>query len=147
MRLPAPLLVLLLAAAALRAGAADAPIPEASEDYVLHCSACHAFDGAGVPGVVPTLHGIALLLDAPGGRAYLAQVPGVAQAPLSDARLARLLDWVLLSFSGATPEPPYSAAEVGALRATPLRDPAPVREALLATRPPRPDAGGASEAQ
>ncbi len=142
---PASALASLLLALALRAGAAEAPAADASEDYLLHCSACHALDGTGVPGVVPTLHGLAPLLQAPGGRSYLARVPGVAQAPLSDARLARLLNWVLERFSSVEPEPRYGAAEVGNLRASPLRDPGPVREALLAGPPRAPGAGEQGE--
>jgi hypothetical protein len=74
--------------------------------------------------------GVASLLDAEGGRAYLGRVPGVAQAPLSDARLARLLNWVLAHYSDRAPAPPYSAAEVAALRQTPLRDTRAARAAL-----------------
>ena len=97
---------------------------------MLHCAACHRLDGTGTPGVVPSLHGIGGLLATPEGRAYLARVPGVAQAPLSDERLARLLNWVLAEFSGTAPTPGYTAREVGALRLNPLRDPASVRETL-----------------
>lgn len=109
------------------------PGPEAApvwEDYALNCSACHGLDGAGVPGVTPTLHGLAALLAAPGGRAYLGSVPGVAQAPLSDARLARVLNWVLERYSGALPDPPYTAAEIGELRKMPIRDTVSARNAL-----------------
>lgn len=108
------------------AAPAAADEPAAAEDYALHCSACHALDGSGL-GFVPGLHGLAPLLAAPGGRAYLVRVPGVAQAPLSDERLARLLNWVLRRFSDARAEPPYAAAEVARLRASPLRDPAAAR--------------------
>ena len=125
----------MLVTSAAGAEAADAPRAEPTEDYTLHCSACHGLDGAGTPGVVPTLHGLGDLLDTSGGRSYLARVPGVAQAPLSDARLARLLNWVLKRFSAVQPKPLYTAAEVGALRASPLRDPASARRALVpATR-------------
>jgi mono/diheme cytochrome c family protein len=96
--------------------------PPVREDYTLHCSGCHGADAAGTAGVAPTLHGLASLLESDGGRDYLARVPGVAQAPLSDARLARLLNWVLSEFSGTAPVPAYSADEVGRLREQPLRD-------------------------
>ena len=75
------------------------------EDYLLHCTACHGTDGAGTPGVTPGVRDLAAILAVDGGRAYLARVPGVAQAPLSDARLARLLNFVLEHYSGVTPEP------------------------------------------
>ena len=108
----------------------SAGAPPASEDYLLHCSACHGPDGTGTPGVTPSLHGLASLADTPEGRRYLARVPGAAQAPLSDARLARLLNWVLARFGGGAPTPPYSGAEVGPLRRDPLRDPVAARAAL-----------------
>jgi mono/diheme cytochrome c family protein len=110
-----------LGAALAVASAADAaPLPR--EDYVLHCSGCHRADGAGVPGVVPPLSELAPFLTTPAGRAYLVRVPGVAQAPLGDERLAALLNWVLREMSGAQLAPVYDAREVGALRARPLRD-------------------------
>jgi len=96
-----------------------------TEDYLLHCSACHRTDGTGTPGTVPTLVGVGSLLAEAGGREYLVRVPGVAQAALSDERLARLLNWVLAEFSAV--EAGYSAAEVARLRAAPLRDPASAR--------------------
>jgi len=101
-----------------------------AEHYALHCSGCHGPGGRGTPGTTPSLHGLAALAATPEGRAYLARVPGVAQAPLDDADLAALLDWVLARFSDAAPVRPWSAAEVGRLRDRPLRDPAAARRAL-----------------
>jgi len=97
------------------------------ENYLLNCSGCHGRDGVGVPGTVPDLHTMGRLFEAPGGREYLARVPGVAQAPMSDAALATLLNWLLDEFGGAPPSIPYEAAEVGRLRGEPLRDPLSVR--------------------
>lgn len=105
------------------------------ESYVLHCSGCHRVDGRGVPGVAPDLHEIGPLLATKAGRAYLGSVPGVAQAPVSDEELARLLNWVLTEFAGRAPEPAYSAQEIGTLRAKPLRDPLAARRALLIPKP------------
>lgn len=110
----------LAAALVLVASAHAAPGP--AEDYLLHCSGCHQPDGAGVPGLVPALSGLAPLLATPAGRDYLVRVPGVAQAALDDARLATLLNWVLREMSGQAPDPGYDAREVRALRARPLRD-------------------------
>jgi hypothetical protein len=75
---------------------------------------------------VPTLHGIDSLLTHPGGRAYVLRVPGVASAPLSDARLAALLDWVFTHF-GNDATPAFTAAEVAAARVAPLVDPVAAR--------------------
>lgn len=95
-------------------------------DYTLHCQGCHLSDGRETPGRVPALAGaLARFARVPEGRRYLARVPGVAQAPLDDAALAALLNWVLWRFD---PEGipadfrPYSAGEVGRLRRRPLSD-------------------------
>lgn len=53
----------------------------------------------------------------------IVQVPGAAQAPLSDARLAALMNWLIERFAGEKPDPPYTAAEVKQLRRSPLRNP------------------------
>ena len=41
---------------------------------------------------------------------------------LFDARLARLLNWVLERYASVPADPPYDAREIGALRSDPLRD-------------------------
>lgn len=111
------------------------PKPESREreNYLLHCSGCHGRDGRGVPGTTPSLHELAPLLARDGGRAYLARVPGVAQAALADAELAKLLNWVLAEFSNVTPTPRYAAAEVASLRANPIRDTVAARKRLSTT--------------
>jgi mono/diheme cytochrome c family protein len=99
-------------------------------NYAIHCQGCHLEDGSGMPGKVPALDGaLARLAATPEGRAYLARVPGVANAPLGDAELAALLAWTLRRFAGA--ETTFDAAEVGALRAAPLVDVAAARAKLL----------------
>lgn len=102
--------------------------PPEEVDYALQCQGCHLADGRG-SGDIPTLHGIGVLLAAPGGRAYLARVPGVANASISDERLAALLNWVLGRWSEGEFDP-YTAGEVGPLRRQPLLDPAAVRRLL-----------------
>ena len=115
---------------------ADSTAPRSEfESYVLHCSGCHRLDGSGVTGVAPDLREIGLLVRSRAGRAYLGRVPGVAQAPVSDRELARLLNWVLTEIAQTTVDPPYSAEEVGALRARPLRDPLAARRDLLTPKP------------
>jgi len=131
MRLRVVVVAALAAVLVVSTAAAAAP-PE--EDYVLHCSGCHRLDGYGTPGLIPSLHGLGRLLGTREGRVYLASVPGVAQAPLADNRLAALLNWVIVAFSGSPPAPPYTAAEVAESRRTPLRDPAAARAGLGARR-------------
>ncbi|WPN32335.1 hypothetical protein QMK54_11590 [Pseudomonas sp. P5_109] len=73
-------------------------------------------------------------LSVPGGREYLVQVPGTAQTALPDSDLARLLNWMLGSFSAAqipADFQPYTAAEVGTLRQHPLASPSVIQAHLL----------------
>ncbi len=112
--------------------AADQPLPE--EDYVLNCSGCHGPDGDGTRGVVPSLEDLGAIAALPGGRQYLARVPGVAQAPLSGGRLARLLNWLVERHAGAPPDPLYGAEEVTRLRRMPLRNASDVRRELDSRR-------------
>jgi len=113
------------------AGAASGP----ALDYTLNCEGCHRADGAGTPGSVPALRdSVARFLAAPGGREYLARVPGVAQAGLDDTALAAVLNWLLEHFDHAhVPSgfAPYSADEVGRLRKQPLVDVEGMRTRLL----------------
>jgi mono/diheme cytochrome c family protein len=100
---------------------------DARVDYILQCAGCHMQDGRGLPPEVPSL------VDTPGrmlataaGREYLVRVPGVAQAPIGDAELAAVLNWMLREFSASTlPREfaPYAAREVAALRRDVLGDP------------------------
>jgi hypothetical protein len=121
--------VLLLAAPAMAE-------PGLSSSYTLHCSGCHRGDGAGVPDKgIPNLADAGLYAGTPEGRAYLAQVPGISQSRLDDAAAASMLNYVLKRFSAAhLPEGfrPYTAAEVGVLRADKASDAARRRQVLLA---------------
>ncbi|MBM4268498.1 MAG: cytochrome c [Deltaproteobacteria bacterium] len=105
-------------------------------DYLLHCSGCHRPDASGTPGTVPSLFGIDRFARSEEGRAYLVGVPGVAQAPVSDERLAALLNWLVREHAAARADEaalPFTAGEVARLRAAPLRDPAPVRARVIGT--------------
>ncbi len=103
-------------------------------DFILHCAGCHKPDGSGSE-TVPALDEVGVVYAVPGGREYLASVPGAAQAPLSDQRLAALLNWILGEFGDTEPNPPYDGQEVHRLRARPLRDPVRQRNRLLGPRP------------
>jgi mono/diheme cytochrome c family protein len=95
-------------------------------DYAVTCQGCHRADGAGTPGTVPALAGsVGKFLRVPGGREFLVRVPGVAQAPLDDAALAAVINWMLARFGGDDVPgafAPYAAEEVGRLRQRPLTD-------------------------
>ncbi len=117
-------LALALAAVAGLAAAPVAGVEGPALDYTLDCQGCHRADGTGTPGSVPALAGsVAKFLRVPGGREFLGRVPGVAQAPLDDAALAAVLNWMLRHFDADDlPKDfvPYGAEEVGRLRRSPL---------------------------
>lgn len=100
-------------------------------DYILNCSGCHRIDGTG-SNVVPSLRDMRELIGKPGAREYWIRVPGTAQAPLSDERLAAMMNWLIERFLGKAPNPPYAAAEVRRLRSNPLRDPIAERKRIQA---------------
>jgi cytochrome c553 len=94
-------------------------------DWALDCQGCHRVDGGGSPRTAPAIAGeVAKYLQVAGGRAYLGRIPGIASSPLSDARLAELVNWMLFRFDRRDVPAnfrPYTAAEIGRLRARPLR--------------------------
>lgn len=96
----------------------------ARQNYMLNCQGCHLPDGSGSPGNVPKLNDfVGYFLHVPGGREFIAQVPGAANAPISNEELAGVMNWMLLNFSAKelpTPFKPYSADEIGELRKAPL---------------------------
>lgn len=137
MRPPATALALITALRALLApaGASAGEVSGAQLSYTLECQGCHRADGSGTPGSVPPLVGAGRFLRVPGGREYLARVPGVAQAPLDDAQTAAVLNWVLRRFSASdlpADFTPYTAEDVHRLRQTPLLDVEKERAKLLA---------------
>lgn len=102
-------------------------------DYLLHCGGCHLEDGSGDPPEVPDLRvDVAYMIGFEEGRAYLVQVPGSAQAPLSDAALAEVLNWLVDTYNpeleGAFER--FDADEVARHRAVRLLDPKRARAAL-----------------
>lgn len=112
------LLALVLSLLPLIAGA-ETP---AKTLYLLQCSGCHGTDGSGDPRVdVPPFPGFigAFLLDRD-GRSYITNVGGVMSAGLNDHDTARVLNWLLETFSGTSMPPggfkKFDAAEVRKLR-------------------------------
>jgi hypothetical protein len=131
--------VALAVASIARVAAAYGP----ETNYALHCQGCHLADGTGMPPRIPALAGaLGPFLRVPGGREFLARVPGVANAPLADAELATLLNWTIDHFDAAQRPAafaPYTADEVGRLRASPLIDVGVERRRLLdAAAPAKP---------
>lgn len=117
-------------------GVADEAL--ARQHYMLQCQGCHRPDGTGTMATAPPMTGVVgRFLQVPGGREYLARVPGVATAALSDRDLAELVNWTLYRFDAANVPAdfkPYTAEEVGALRRRPLRLEAKATRARLITQ-------------
>ena len=102
--------------------------------YVLHCQGCHLEDGRETPDSVPGLGSVGLFLQVPGGREFLIRVPGVANAPIDDAEVAALLNWMVEAFGGEQTPPSwvrYTAEEVASQRQLPLIEVEKTRAALL----------------
>lgn len=104
-------------------------------NYKVYCQGCHVPDGTGIPPEVPSLVAdMGRFLHVDGGRAYLVQVPGTSTAPLNNADIAALLNWMLETYArDSLPAgfQPYTAEEVAKYRAELLLDPAARRGALL----------------
>lgn len=102
--------------------------------YLLHCSGCHRVDGTGVDPVVPSLHNeLGRIVASPKGRDYMVRVPGASQAPISDAQLAEVVNWILTEFNAdtlASDFKPLTAKEVTRARKRVLADPLKYREEL-----------------
>lgn len=83
---------------------------------------CHQAEGAGTAMGVPALRDrVGYYFDLPGGRDYLLHVPGARNAPLPDADLASVLNWVVEQFAGRSlPDrwEPFTAREVAQARAS-----------------------------
>lgn len=84
--------------------------------YMIHCQGCHLPQGDGAVNRVPNMkHYLGNFLKISGGREFLIQVPGSANAPMNDYDLAQLINWMLNSFSPkllADDWQPYTAEEV-----------------------------------
>ena len=95
------------------------------QNWTLNCQGCHRPDGTGSEGTAPSIAGtVAKFLAVPGGREYLGRVPGVATSPLGNSDLAELMNWMLWRFDREhLPGDfmPFTAEEIGRLRAQPLR--------------------------
>jgi hypothetical protein len=103
-------------------------VPDAQrawQNWTLNCQGCHRPDGTGSAVTAPSLAGtVSRFLAVPGGREYLGRVPGVATSPLNNADLAELMNWMFWRFDKEhlpVDFAPFTAEEIGRLRARPLR--------------------------
>ncbi|MBV8910569.1 MAG: hypothetical protein JOZ89_07400 [Gammaproteobacteria bacterium] len=102
-----------------QSGLRVAPMPRAARTYAANCQGCHGEVGASAREF-PTLVGrVGYFARSNEGRRYLVQVPNVALNSGSDADIAAVLNWVLITYSRAQLPAhfrPYTAREVGELR-------------------------------
>lgn len=122
--------------APLRPGAeSTVRVTSARSLYVLHCSGCHGLDGRGALSQdIPDLRQLGMLLMMPQGRSFALRVPGVMGAGLTDADIARVMNWILESFlpvGQARHMAPYTDAEVSMARQMPLVDVVAARKKVL----------------
>ena len=88
---------------------AAAQTETARNNYLLRCMGCHGAEGdLQQPGMPKPKGSVGHFLKVPGGRAYLAQVPGAAHSPLSDEELAAVLNYILERYAGASRPPEFS---------------------------------------
>ena len=104
-------------------------------NYQMFCQGCHTPDGAGASAVPRMKDFVGIFLSTQAGREYLVRVPGSATSALDDAKLAEVLNWIILEFAGDSVSgrfEPYSAPEVAQLRQNPLNEVEQYRAQLLA---------------
>jgi len=96
-------------------------------NYLLYCTGCHAADGAGKPPNVPSLRDeLGRMISVPEMRSYLVRIPGASQAPISDADLTDVINWLLHEFNSDTLPAnfeEYTKEEVSTARKNILADP------------------------
>ncbi len=128
-------MAVMLASAACAAQTRSTASLAAYKDYMLQCAGCHRYDGTGVTrqGVPSFRDSIGLLAGLPAGRDYMIRVPGAAQSQLSNAELAAVLNWAVMTYgphqAGAASRP-FTAGEVGAARQHRFDDVARARKAV-----------------
>lgn len=111
------------------------PTPPERLKYMLNCQGCHGPHAEGVEGKVPRMKDFTgYFLHSRRGREFVIQVPGVANAPMSDADLTALVNWLLETYSaGQLPADyePYTEQEVARLRTVRMADPIAARVSVL----------------
>jgi len=107
----------------------------AFKEYMLNCGGCHRMDGRGIArqGVPSFIDSVGLFTRLPAGRDYLIRLPGSADSLLDDTELARVLNWVVATYSPQqlpADFKPFTAAEVSAVRSHSYADVVTVRQQL-----------------
>lgn len=96
-------------------------------NYLLYCSGCHLVNGEGNHPNVPTLHEeLGRMMTVPAMREYLVRIPGASQAPIDDAELTEVINWLLQQWNADTLPRDFSeltVEEVSKARQNILADP------------------------
>ena len=103
------------------------PMPRAAQIYARNCQGCHGEKGVSVTEIPSLANRIGYFARTPEGRRYLVQVPNVALNPSSDEDIARMMNWLLDTYSRAQlPHDfePYSTEEIALLRKARIDAPA-----------------------
>ncbi len=130
-----PVVCLALFAAPAHAGNSACYGPRAQTNYLLQCAACHQPDGSGSPGTIPSLHHyLGAFSRDPRARAFPSSVSAAANSTLSNEELADVINWIICTMDGNQIRDgfkPYTAAEVGRYRRSPMEDVPATRRKLL----------------
>ena len=89
-------------------------------NYLLYCTGCHA------PNVPSLRDELGRMISVPEMRSYLVRIPGASQAPISDADLTDVINWLLREFNSNTLPAnfeEYTVGEVSNARRNILADP------------------------
>ena len=102
-------------------------------NYLLHCGGCHLEDGSGMPPGIPDLRiDMGYLASFDEGRSYLVRVPGIVHAPMTDAQISDVMNWMLRTYVGHLVDlEAYTEEEVARYRHKVLLDPLALRKRLL----------------
>lgn len=111
-------------------------------NFLLYCSGCHLTNAEGKPPNVPTLVGeLGRMLSVADMRSYLVRIPGASQAPISDAELTEVINWLLEEYNADTLPDGFvmlSEDEVTTARKQVLADPLKYRETYWKPYPTSP---------
>ena len=89
--------------------------------YAANCAGCHGTSGRSASDMPTLVDRIGYFVRIPDGRAYLAQVPGIAMSVLHDDELAQMLNWLLRTYSAEqlpADFQEYTGEEIAQLRKT-----------------------------
>lgn len=115
-------------------GAEATQLGRGQVNYMLQCQGCHKADGSGIDKTVPDLrtHG-RNFIESVDGRPYFIAVPGSANAPLTDAELAEVVNYIIKNIlESSDAKLFYSEQEITRFRKMRMLDVSQKRRGLIA---------------